>query len=107
MSNLRFLERYKDMERLSRDMLNAASQADWDTLVALEQSRTSIEQELKLVDTLSWQGAHGLQKRMLLESILAIDADTRALADSGMKGLQAQLGSIDTGKKLKKTYGLP
>lgn len=107
MSHLRYLDRYKDMERLSREMLNAATQADWDALVAFEQSRSSIEQELNQVDTLPWPDAHGAQKKILLESILSIDNDTRALARAGMKELQAQLGSIDTGKKLQKTYGMP
>jgi flagellar protein FliT len=101
----RLLARYDAMQRLSQQMLDLAAKGDWDALATAEATRTAIEEELRQADTLKWQGPQAAKKEELIRAILALDAQTRTLVETGMQELRQTLGSIGTERKLNKAYG--
>lgn len=101
----RILERYETMQRLSEQMLEHAKQGNWEVLAQTAVARDSIEEEVRQADTLAWRGAPAAKKEESIRAILALDARTRALAESRMKELRQAIVSIGTEKKLHKTYG--
>ncbi|OWW21299.1 flagellar protein FliT [Noviherbaspirillum denitrificans] len=105
MTSLELLKRYEAMLQLSRQMLDAAKNAEWEKLVELEQVRSAVEEELKRNDTIRWQPAEAAKKAALIQSILDGDAEIKGLTESWMKELQGDIGSIGTEMKLKKAYG--
>lgn len=101
------LERYESMLHLSQQMLAAAKAQEWDLLTEMEASRTSLIDELRQHDTLTWTAESAEKKRALILAILSSDDELRPLAELQRQELRKLIDSANTDRKLKKTYDTP
>lgn len=91
----------------SRQMLDLAKEQNWDALVDLELERRQIVAKLRSTLEQSpapLNGAEHSESEVLIRNILAIDEQTRNLAQSWMAELDQQLSSLGTSKRLRNTY---
>lgn len=101
------LARYEAMSVISQHMLEAAKQRDLDRFVALELSRSAIEEELRKKDNFTWPMKESKQKATLIQIIFTANAETKALSASWMADIRRELGSIGVEQKLRKAYQSP
>ncbi len=97
---------YREVERLTGSMLNAAHRADWDRLVELEAGCAHCVQALqgcRVPEKLSADARQ--QKADLLRRILANDREIRQLTEPWMKSLAKYLEVADTRCQVAKAYG--
>lgn len=103
------LEIYQEMSTLSARMVEAARAADWDNLIALEKSVSSLRDQLMADDdanaNLSAQEA--LRKAAIIQRILDDDAEIRRHTEPWMEQLRAYLNSGNKKKQVARAYGTP
>jgi hypothetical protein len=87
------LDLYQTMVRLSRQMLEAARQADWQLLVDLGEQRDAVEAQLHAggADALP-AGLDGEQEKQMVEALLAANQQIKLLVDTHLDSLQLQAG---------------
>lgn len=94
----------------SRAMLELAKQEEWDALVDREQERrqqvAALRKELESRPDALSTAAMG-QAQGLVQETLALDEETRRLANIWMLELDQKLGSINTSRRLKNAYLAP
>jgi hypothetical protein len=84
------LEHYQAMVRLSRQMLEAARQADWPLLVDLGQQRDAIEAQLRARQNGAPQAETGSeQERQLVAVLLAANDQIQLLVETQLASLPA------------------
>jgi len=99
---------YEDLWLLTRQMLNAARNGDWDGLAEDELKRNALVESIRVQNTLADMNAVEQQKASeIIRQILAADGEIKTLAEAWMGELQELLGSIGTEKKLSKVYETP
>lgn len=99
------IEVYEAIEGLSQRMLEAAKNHEWDELIALDEKRLILLDNLKLSEP-----GRGVETQLdarksdLIQRILKDDAETKALTEAWMVELRELLDSISTEKKLNDAY---
>ncbi|KAF0193034.1 MAG: hypothetical protein FD165_137 [Gammaproteobacteria bacterium] len=89
---------------LTRKMLAAARQSDWDTVLSYENRRRLImQQTFTNVPALSELS----NLASCIEEILGLDRELIALAEGARTGFADQLSVLRTSKKAVKAYTLP
>ncbi|HEY3325935.1 MAG TPA: flagellar protein FliT [Novimethylophilus sp.] len=100
------VQTYEAAARLSRQMLVAAQRGEWEVLIDLENQRASVLSNMMAEKN---RGAipDSIAEQVLglINSILAMDTETRALTVLWSGELHQLLGSIDTERKLSQAYG--
>lgn len=99
------IDAYSQALALTDQMLDAARNSEWDRLVQLEIARGRLLDQIREAN----QGpptSHeaGLQRRELIESILAKDEKIKLLTQDWMHELRDILGSATAQRLLNKTY---
>jgi hypothetical protein len=84
---------YHTMVRLSRQMLEAARQSDWQLLVELGDQRDAVEARLHAAEAgIEADSAHAAidseQEKQLVEAILAANLQIKLLVDAHLASLQ-------------------
>jgi hypothetical protein len=83
------LDHYHAMVRLSRQMLEAASRADWAQLVELGQQRDAVEAQLRAYqDGAPSPQLGGEQEQQLMAAVLEANAQIKLLVDKHLASLQ-------------------
>ncbi len=102
------LAAYQNLWLLTRKMLDAARNGDWDALIESELKRNALvermmgQNEPSIMNTLEQQ-----KSGEIMRNILAADTEIKTLAEAWKGELQEILGSIDIEKKLNKAYETP
>lgn len=86
-------------------MLQAAREGRWEDLALLDAERAQCLSRVTDADLVSTHPADIEAKSGLIESILACDEQTRALAGARRSELAEVLGSMDNARKLADAYG--
>ncbi len=97
---------YREVERLTGNMLSAAHQQDWDRLVALEAGCASCVESIKgctVPATLNEEARQ--QKVTLIKSILANDREIRKLTEPWMQRISHLLETANTECRVRHSYG--
>lgn len=98
---------YTQILAASKRMLDLARAQEWDALVDQELDRREIVAKLRTTleqKPTPHEVAEHTQSEALIREILAIDEETRNLAQSWMAELDQQLNSLGTSKRLRNTY---
>lgn len=99
---------YENLWLLTQQMLDAARNDEWDTLIDLEQKRGALVGVMEAGNDLSnMTMVEQQQSGEIIQRILVADEEIRACAEVWMGELQEILGSISTEKKLHKAYEAP
>lgn len=99
---------YENLWLLTRQMLCAAQQGDWDALIECELKRNAWVERMMGQDVSSITNAVEQQKTgEIIRNILAADGEIKTLTEAWKGELQEILGSIGTEKKLSKAYETP
>lgn len=99
---------YENLWLLTQQMLEAARNEDWDTLIRLEQQRGALVEAMKGRDDVSAMTVIEQQiAGEVIQRILTADAEIRTGSEAWMGELQEMLGSISTEKKLHRVYETP
>ena len=99
---------YESLWSLTRQMLYAAQNGDWDALIEGELKRGALVERMMAQNEPSIMSAIEQQKTgETIKNILAADGEIRMLTEAWKGELQEILGSIGTGKKLSKAYETP
>lgn len=105
MQGAELLKQYEAILHHSRLMLEAALQGDWDSLIAIEQDRASLNTLLLNQEKLChWLEADQIRKGDLIRKILANDEETKGLVEPRRLELQNIFGSLYAEKKLLSAY---
>ena len=97
---------YREVERLTGNMLSAAHRADWDRLVELEAGCANCVKALEGCGVPAQLSADAKQQKAeLLRRILANDREIRQLTEPWMKNLAKYLEAADTRCQVAKAYG--
>lgn len=97
---------YRDAWGLSQRMLELARSGDWDALVAAEEQRASLLEQIQKLDAdAKIHAAHAEMKAEMIRGILSMDKETLALSQGRMEEIKGALGSNGVQKKLQQTYG--
>jgi len=101
---------YDRILAISRDMLALAKAEDWDALVDRELERR--QEVARLREALEagpnpLAGEERSRSEATIRSILAIDEETRGLAERWMQELDQRLNSVSTSRRLRDTYLAP
>lgn len=87
------LQYYEAIERASQDMLEAARDGNWDTVVKLEGACALLISQLKHAAADQKLASDELQlKSRIMQRILVNDAEVRVLAEPWLEGLDHLLG---------------
>lgn len=102
---------YESMNELSRQMVQAAQQTDWDQLIALEQKVAELREALKRIDTQGEQAeAHSepIRKRKvdIIKSLLADDREIRSYTDPWMDNVRHLLAGSARQRNVRNAYGV-
>lgn len=99
---------YEALWLLTQQMLEAARNEEWDSLIGLGQQRGALVDIMKGRDDVSAMTAIEQQQTgEIIHHILAADAEIRLGTEAWMGELQEMLGSISAEKKLHKAYETP
>ncbi|MGJ7914680.1 flagellar protein FliT [Massilia sp. LXY-6] len=99
------LSTYETLERITGDMLSAARNAQWDSLVELEQSCTAHVTRLREGGDVAL-GPEGRQRKMeLIKKILDADRHIRDLTTPWLAQLSAMINNTTTRRRLANAYG--
>ena len=99
---------YENLWLLTRQMLYAAQNGDWDALVEVELKRSAWVERMMAQSEPSMMSAVEQQKTgEIIRNVLAADGEIKMLTEAWKGELQEILSSIGTGKKLSKTYEAP
>jgi flagellar protein FliT len=105
MTGEEMLSTYEALERITGEMLRAASDAEWDRLVELEQSCSTHVSRLRLGGEVTLNPAGRQRKVDLLKKILDDDRRIRDLTSPWMAHLSAMIGNTTTQRRLANAYG--
>ena len=106
MSNENVLTVYEAMVELTGQMVQAASDGDWDNLVVLEQRCSAHLQSLQQGEAATVLNEPGRQKKAeIIKKILADDRKIRDLTMPWMAQLSALINSTGTERRLASAYG--
>lgn len=100
------IELYEEMTSLSSRMVDAARRNDWDSLIELERSvstlrlRLSREEDATNVDTRERE-----RKAALIQRILADDAEIRRHTEPWMEQVRQFLGGARKKRQVEQAYG--
>jgi len=87
------LNYYEAIERASQDMLEAARNGDWDTVVKLEGACAVLISQLKNAAADQQLATEERQlKSRIMQRILVNDAEMRVLAEPWLEGLERMMG---------------
>lgn len=87
------LNYYEAIERASQDMLEAARNGDWDTVVKLEGACALLISQLKNAAADQQLATEERQlKSRIMQRILVNDAEMRVLAEPWLEGLERMMG---------------
>ncbi len=96
---------YREVERLTGNMLSAAHQQDWDQLVALEAGCARCVESIKGCQVSVKLSEEARQQKItLLKSILANDREIRKLTDPWMQRISHLLETANTECRVRRTY---
>ena len=99
------MQTYETLERLSRKMLVAARDAEWNLLVTLEQDSRRLVKALSTDDDgQELDEQHHQRRRQIIRQILADDAEIRDLAAPWMAQAKQFLTSLKAERQLLKSY---
>lgn len=99
------IEIYEQMCALSTRMVEAAKDNDWEALVALEGSVSSLRDTLLAnEDSGSLSATERDQKAALIQRILEDDAEIRRHTEPWMEHLRQYLGSISMQQRVNDAY---
>lgn len=99
---------YENLWLLTRQMLDAAQNGDWDALIEGELKRNALVERMMAKNESSVMNAVEQQKTgEIIRHILAADGEIKTLTEAWKGELQEILGSVGTEKKLHKAYELP
>lgn len=101
------IETYEQMSALSRRMVEAARASDWDSLIELEKSVSSLRDTLMGEEDPcgSLSPADSLRKATIIQRILDDDAEIRRHTEPWMEQLRAYLSSGSKRKQVTRAYG--
>lgn len=106
MTSQEVLTVYETMVALTDQMLQAATQADWDRLVLLEQQCAAHVRQLKDNDNPpAMEGASRARKVDAIRAMLEHDRQIRDLTTPWMAKLSALINSSGTERRLAQAYG--
>jgi flagellar protein FliT len=103
------IEIYEEMSALSRRMVEAARASDWDNLIELEKSVSSLRKTLMAEDdpNANLTPEESLRKAAIIQRILDDDAEIRRHTEPWMEQLRAYLTSGSRKKQVARVYGSP
>lgn len=109
-TSAQLLALYKQILAISQQMFALAQAGEWDELVDHELARRKIVGELRVAlesgpNPLS--DTERAQSETQIREILALDAETRTLAEGWMRELDTRLQSVNTSRRLQNTYLAP
>lgn len=108
MARAELLDHYTQLLQLTQEMLELARRSDWDRMIDVERARSAIVDDLTRLDVqIDWSQADLARKSALIQSVALADDEIKALTQAWMGELKEILGSIETEKKLSKTYESP
>jgi flagellar protein FliT len=100
------LERYEDLSRTSRRMLDAARSSRWDQVVTEQSHCESLIRELKaLGDLRPSDPSLRERKAVLVRTVLADDAEIRRLAEPRLAQLEKLMRVPHNTRRLAESYG--
>jgi hypothetical protein len=100
------MQRYEKALELTRAMLEAAQKSDWERLIALEQERGAIIDQLRELDRDPGRDASvRRRKRELIGDIMRCDEQVQVLTQDWMRELREVLGSIGAEQRLSRSCG--
>jgi len=96
---------YEAIWTVTQNMLDAATNSDWDRLIVLELQREALVNQVQAAGVASSE-APALQARLmqLIRQTLEADEKIRTLTEAWMAELKEILGSVSTEQKLQHTY---
>lgn len=109
-SGTELLDLYGSILATSQQMLALAKAEEWDALVDKELERRQLVGNLRAAlegGPNPFDAAQRLRSEDLIKSILALDAETRSLAEGWMAELDQRLNSVSTSRRLQNTYLAP
>ena len=107
MTNQQVLDTYEAMQALTRQMLAAAGNADWDQLEVLEQQISAHVLRLKAnEEKVVLESAGRLRKVALIKQMLEDDRKIRDLTRPWMAHLSKLINSTGTERRLANAYGI-
>jgi flagellar protein FliT len=102
------ISRWEAALALTTRMLETARRSDWEELVQLEREREQLIEGIRREDVDPLRSpAHRARKRDILQAMLALDEEIRALTEDWMRELREILASVNTSQRLNKTYSQP
>jgi flagellar protein FliT len=105
MQEERLIDSYQSISNLTGEMVNAASEGNWDGLTELEQTcRAKVDQLRNLKEGLMMNSSDKKQKVEVIKKILADDARIRELTEPWMNSLHSILSANYKGKLVTKAY---
>lgn len=99
------IEIYEDMSALSAQMVEAARSQDWDRLVGLEKSVSTLRETLAEDDSASLSRTEVERKRSLIQRILDDDAEVRRHTEPWMEHVRQFLGGESMRRNVERAYG--
>ncbi len=105
MTSNEMLTTYEFLSEITGNMLNAATQGDWDNLTELEQRCAGYVGTLMHAAPVQLNEQEQRAKIAIIRTILQNDAKIRALAEPRMHDLQQRLHRARTGRTSVEAYG--
>jgi flagellar protein FliT len=105
MSSHEMLTTYESLSELTRSMLNAACEGEWDDLAALEQRCQGYVGNLMQAAPLPLNENEQRTKVAIIRAILQNDAKIRALTEPRLHELQQRLHMTRSGQRGVDAYG--
>ena len=99
------LSTYEALERITQEMVQAASGAEWDRLVELEHACSGHVTRLREGGEAALNAAGRQRKVELIKKILDDDRRIRDLTTPWMTQLSAMIGNTTTQRRLANAYG--
>ncbi|MFN7087321.1 MAG: flagellar protein FliT [Burkholderiales bacterium] len=105
MNSTQVIAAYEGIRIVTRKMLRAALDSDWDELVALEKKCRAIVENLIASEPHEPLSEKQQQRKIeIIRQVLADDAEIRNLTEPWLKQLQGLLSAAGHEKKLRQTY---
>ncbi len=99
------LTRYAEVASTSQRMLDAAREADWDSLVEAERECASLIERIRAMGGADALSPEARKLRMsTIRKILADDAEIRRLTQPWLQKLEALLTGCDSERRLRDAY---
>ncbi len=106
MDGERIIESYEAVLTLTRRMLDAARASRWDELIATEDERARLIDEISKIDLGGTVAPPQRDnKRELISTIMQQDAEIRILTQDWMHELRVVISSLNAQQRLHQTYG--